>query len=222
MAHIELKQNEVSEPLGDGYYIIQPVDGYRFGSDAVALKNFAGRFIKKSDRVCDLCSGCGVVGLLLAIEKGATVVGAEIDEALLDMSNRSATSNGLNNAVFYHADIKNLSELLEKIGKKSCDAVVCNPPFFKSDSKASKLAPNANSELTVNFDQIADAAKALLKSGGGFYIVHTATRLDEILSKCRSRGLTPKNLIVNNNGKTFLLRCVYGGRDGLTVDVEKF
>ncbi len=213
--------NEISEPLGGGYSIIQPTDGYRFGSDAIALKNFACRYIKTGDKVFDLCSGCGIIGICVAVERGAIVGGAEIDVRLCDMSNRSVAANGLN-ARFYNVDICDLKTLNGVAGKKCFDAVVCNPPFYKADSRASAIAPAANSELTVTFDNVVDAATALLKSGGGFYTVHTASRLDEILCAVRSRGLTPKELVVNPNGKTFLLRCVAGGRDGMKVTAERF
>lgn len=222
MNNFDVRKNEMLESLGDGYYIIQPLGGYRFGSDAIALKNFAGEYIKRGERVFDLCSGCGIVGIELAIERGASVFGAELDNDLCTMSNRSAAGNGLENATFYNADIRNADALTGIVGKKSFDAVVCNPPFFKPDSRPASVAPTANCELTVGFGHVVDAAKELLKVGGGFYIVHTASRLDEIVCSSRARGLTPKNLIVNGNGKTFLLRCVVGGKDGLTVSVEKF
>ena len=111
MDNFEVRQNEILEPLGDGYFIIQPVDGYRFGSDSIALKNFAGRYIKRDDKVFDLCSGCGIVGISIAIERDASVCGAEFDKSLCDMSNRSAAGNKLNRVGFYNTDIRNLETL---------------------------------------------------------------------------------------------------------------
>jgi len=73
-------------------------DGYRFGSDAVALAKFACGYMADGARVFDLCSGCGVVGLIVGIEKRACIAGAELDAELCDMSNRSAAMNGLDGA----------------------------------------------------------------------------------------------------------------------------
>ena len=216
---IRLNPDERIEPLDENHSIIQSVSGYRFGSDAVALSKFAGECVKKSDKIFDLCSGCGVVGILLAIETGCAVEGAELDTSLFDMSVRSCELNGLDNVRFYNADIRDLSDTA---GACAYDAVVCNPPFFKADSRMRKVAPTANSELTVMFYDVVKAAKRLLKVGGALYLVHTSSRLDEVLSACRSGGLTPKNLTVNGNGKTFLLRAVKGGKDGLTVTVKEF
>lgn len=216
----QILDGEVVEPLDDGHCIIQPKDGYRFGEDAVSLAKFACGYIKRDKTVFDLCSGSGIVGLLIEIERGASVFGAEIDEKACDMSNRSAALNRLS-ARFYNVDVRDGKKLTEIAGKNVYDAVTVNPPFYKAGSLPSKVSPQANSELTVTFAEIAAATKLLLKPRGEFFVVHTATRLDEILYICRENKLTPKNLTVNRNGKTFLLRCVLGGGDGLTVTVKE-
>lgn len=216
---VTIFDSEVVEPLDCKHSIIQPKHGYRFGTDAVDLAKFACGYIKSGATVFDLCSGCGIVGILVAIESGATVFGAETDACACDMSNRSAAINSLN-AKFINADVRDITALTEKVGNIRFDAVTVNPPFYKKGSKPSKISPESSSELTVTFNDIALAAKALLKPRGEFFVVHTATRMDEILCLCRANKLTPKNLIVNKNGKTFLLRCVLGGGDGLTVSVK--
>lgn len=220
-----VKADEAVEPLDDGYSIIQPKDGtgYRFGGDAIALARFVCDHLPRGARVLDLCSGCGVIGTVLNIERGMRSIGVELDARLYDMSVRSARDNRIDKDVgFVHADVCGFggAENVKKYGK--FDAVVCNPPFFKADSKPCAVAPSANSELTVSFFDIVKTAKAFLDNGGAFFIVHTATRLDEVLAVCRENKLMPKTLIVNQNGKTFLLRCVLGAKSGLIVTAEKF
>ncbi len=213
---VSLKPDEKKESLDDCHYIIQSADGYRFGADAVGLSKFALKYVRDGMTVFDLCSGCGIIGILIGIQKRCTVFGAEIDAQLHDMSVRSCALNGLENVVFYNADIRKRCDLIRP---SSCDMVVCNPPFYKSGSVARKAAPAANSELTVTFDDIAETAAALLRVGGALMLVHTASRLDEILYKCTANGLMPKQLKINRNGKTFMLRAVRGGKQGLTVEI---
>lgn len=216
-----IKSGEAAEPLGDGFVILQRRDLYRFGSDSVALAKFAARDIRRGHAVLDLCSGCGIVGILIAIETDASVTGAELDETLYDMSVRSAELNGLSNVAFVRADLREQKRFALDGGKRF-DAVVCNPPFYKATAKPSAVSPAANSELTVTFCNVAEAAANSLGNGGAAYFVHTATRLDEILCECRERKLMPKELVVNRNGKTFLLKCVKGGKSGLKTTVEEF
>lgn len=47
-----------------GLKIYQNKDLYCFTSDAVTLANFAK--IKKGDKVCDFCSGSGIIAILLS------------------------------------------------------------------------------------------------------------------------------------------------------------
>lgn len=210
---------EAVEPLDDAHSIIQPVDGYRFGGDAIALFKYAAQNVLGGARAFDLCSGCGIIGISLALAVGCEVSGAELDTRLCDMSNRSCAVNGLDRVEFRNVDIKHIDRAFKRA---SYDVVTCNPPFFKADSKPRAVAPAANSELTATFDDIARAAAYLLKDGGAAYFVHTAARLDEILHTCRERGLMPKELTVNVNGKTFLLKCVRGAKQGLVVKTSRF
>ncbi len=212
--NVALCVDEKAEPLGDGYYIIQSKSCYRFGADAVALAHFASEKIGCGDKVFELCSGCGIIGIMLAIERGCAVIGAEIDEKLCDMSVRSCELNGLDRVEFINADIRELNSLC----RDGYDLVVCNPPYFKAGSKAGAF-PQADMESTVTAADVVDAAGRLLKQHGTLYLVHTSSRLDEILCLCRDGGLMPKELVINGNGKTFMLRAVRGGKPGMTVRV---
>ncbi len=219
MSEFETKIGEAIEPLDDKNVIIQPENGYRFGADAVALAKYARKFVTKTDTVCDLCSGCRIVGILVSIATGAKIIGADIDKNMCDMAMRSAALDGLD-AKFISVDLRDKNSKLFEY-KNSIDVAVCNPPFYKAGSKPRAVAPMASAELTVTFADIADAARLLLKPRGKFIIVHSCSRLDEILATCRAFSLTPKNLTVNANGKTFLLCCVKGGKDGLKVETDK-
>ena len=58
------KNNERLDDLQcNGLYIIQDPNKYCFTSDAVALANFAK--VKSGGSVVDLCSGSGVIGILI-------------------------------------------------------------------------------------------------------------------------------------------------------------
>ena len=48
----------------NGLMLIQKQSGFRFGVDAVLLSDFAN--VKKKHRVLDLCTGTGIVPILIA------------------------------------------------------------------------------------------------------------------------------------------------------------
>lgn len=216
--NVPLYGDENIEPLGGGYNIIQSKSYYRFGSDAVALAHFAAENITNADRALDLCSGCGIIGIMLNIERGCAVTGVEIDKRLFDMSERSARLNGLDRVKFINADAR---EFCVDPSDKF-DAVVCNPPYYKINSKPALVAPAANSELSVTLSDITEAARRTLKTGGALYMSHITNRLDEVIYACNESGLTVKRLVINKNLKTFLLRAVLGAKQHLDVQVKEY
>ncbi|MCH5155292.1 MAG: methyltransferase [Clostridiales bacterium] len=211
-----IRGGEKAEPLGDGYYIIQKTDGYRFGADAVALAHFAGTEISDKDDVLDLCSGCGIIGIMLAISTGAQVTCAEIDYELAEMSVRSASLNGLNNVTVHNIDARLLG------GEQKYDVVVCNPPYYKATSKPSIVAPQANSEISITLSDVISIAKRVLNQNGALYMTHVTSRLDEVMCACRDNGFTVKKVVINPNGKTFMLRAVRGGKPYMTLEIKEY
>ena len=77
-----------------GFRIIQNPEKFCFGMDAVLLSDYAG--IKKDSRVMDLCSGTGIVPILLEAKYEAKYIeGLEYQEDCVDMARRSVSMNGL-------------------------------------------------------------------------------------------------------------------------------
>ena len=92
-----LKTNERFDDLQfNNLFIIQDKDGYCFSSDATNLANFV--HVSNYGRVVDLCSGSGVIGILVnAKNKVKDVTLVEIQENLADMSKRSIEYNKIKN-----------------------------------------------------------------------------------------------------------------------------
>ena len=118
-----LKDNERLDDLQfNNLFIIQNPDLYCFTSDAVELCNFVRAGVK--DRIVDLCSGSGVIGILAqAKTKAKQVYLVEIQEQLADMSLRTVKHNNLNNIEVINKPLQNIHK---QIGT-GFEVVVCNP-----------------------------------------------------------------------------------------------
>ena len=90
----------------NGLRIIQRSAGFRFGTDAVLLADFARA--KKGERVCDMGTGTGVLPLLIAARSEETVFDAfEVQEDVADMALRSVCLNGMEARIHvHHADCR--------------------------------------------------------------------------------------------------------------------
>ena len=91
----ELKPGERIDDLQrGGLRIIQRENGFRFGTDAVLLADFAAA--KRGERVCDMGTGTGVLPLLLSARaEGTTFDAFEVQPDVADMARRSVALNGL-------------------------------------------------------------------------------------------------------------------------------
>ena len=93
MSECILKENERIDDLDvNGFRIIQNPFCFCFGMDAVLLSNYVT--VKKNAKVVDMCSGNGIIPLLLcAKKKGGHITGIEIQEHMADMARRSVRLN---------------------------------------------------------------------------------------------------------------------------------
>jgi tRNA1Val (adenine37-N6)-methyltransferase len=189
---IELGHNERLDDLHrNGYKIIQNPDWFCFGMDAVLLSGFAK--VHKGQKHVDLCSGSGVVPILLAAKsKGLSFFGVEIQPYMADMANRSIILNGLCDRVsVVCGDLKDFGTA------SSYDVVTANPPYEQAG--AGGLSPKehialARHEIACTLDDVAAAASRLLVPQGRFYMVHRPHRLSDIFLAFNKHGLAPKKL----------------------------
>ena len=220
-----LKQNERIDDLEyKGLKIIQNINGFCFGMDAVLLSDFA-KNIKKGAKVIDLGTGTGIIGLLLCEKTNLSkIIGIEIQEDVADMARRSIKLNNLEEKFeVLNEDIKNLKEKFEK---ESFDVVVTNPPYKKIgtgiiNEEEKKLI--SRHEVTADLSEFIKTASLLLKNGGSFFMVHRPERLAEIINLLIENKLEPKVLklvypSVDKNPNLVLIKAVKGAKTFLTVE----
>lgn len=219
-----LKSDERIDDLEfNGFKIIQSSSGFCFGIDAVLLSDFA-KDIKQNSVVADLCSGTGIISILLAGKTSASKIYAvEIQEVVADMARRSINLNNLNNQIeIINDDLKNLSAHFE-LG--SLDAIVTNPPYKKENSGITNISKEkliSRHEIMCNLEDVVSVSSRLLKNHGSFYMVHRPERLVDIMFLLRKYKLEPKLLrfVHPFEGKApnlLLIKAVKGANSFLTV-----
>lgn len=191
---------------------------HRFGTDALLLARFARP--SKSDLVCDLCSGCGIIPMLFEAWKTPpkTAYAVEIQEEAVSLLRATVAENGLSERLIpIHADLTKREELSAlPLGKFSL--VTVNPPYYLPDSGAKRLSPAqaaARHEIFCNLEQVIEAAALLLKYGGTLKLCHLPERLADVLCLMRKHGIEPKLLQPAHNradGRPYLM--LIGGRKG--------
>ena len=177
-----------------GLFLIQKKNGFRFGVDAVLLSDFAKEAASK--RTLDLCTGTGVIALLLSAKTTTPEICAlEIQHDIAGMARRSAEYNNICGRVkITEGDLKNAAEIY---GKSSFDKITCNPPYLKNDSaikNGSDSVAVSRHEILCTLEDVIRVSSELLVPKGRLFMVHRPSRLADIFCLMRKYEIEPKRL----------------------------
>ncbi len=208
---------EKVEDLGiKGYKVIQDKSGFCFGSDAVLLSRFVK--LKKGARVLDMCTGTGIIPILLwGLYEPSEIHAVEIVPEVSDMAKRTVELNNLSGKIHVHCDdLKNAKELF---GPHAFDVVTCNPPYMNVGgglvNPKDKLAL-ARHEIACTLDDVVRSAKSVLKPSGKLFMVHRSDRMCDVISTFRKYNIEPKRLsiVYPSEGKAASLILIEGAVNG--------
>lgn len=192
---VEIKEYERVDDLHrNGYQIIQDPKRFCFGIDAVILSGFVK--VKKGEKVMDLCTGTGIVPILLeAKTEGSHFTGLEIQQESVEMAFRSVKLNKLEDKISIDlGDVRNTEALYRP---SSFDVVTVNPPYMndggglKNDFSPKTIARH---EVMCSLEDVISASARLLAPQGRLYMVHRPHRLTDIMVTLRKYRLEPKTL----------------------------
>ncbi len=207
----------------NGYRIIQDTDGFCFGMDAVLLANYALSAVNNETKLLDLCSGTGIVPLLIAAKTGCgDLTGLELQESVADMARRSVELNHIENRMnIIQGDLREI----KKMGLDSkMNVVTCNPPYMNAGLKnATDRKLISRHEVMCTLKDVCAAAAYALKSNGKFFMVHRPNRLVDIFIELRKAHLEPKRMRLiypyeNSEANMVLIEAVKGGKTQLIVE----
>lgn len=196
--------------------IIQKTDGFKFGTDAVLLSDFAKDAPSKN--TLDLCTGTGIVPILLSAKtRTPRICGLEIQPNICEMAKRSVILNSLTERVHItEGDLKNACEIY---GKASFDKITCNPPYMECGKGFTNSSGNlsvSRHEIKCTLDDVIRISSQLLTPKGRFFMVHRPSRLADILCTMRRYKIEPKRLrlIHPSYGKAANLLLIEGLSNG--------
>src|SRR5699024_5519623 len=199
--------------------IIQSPTAFSFSLDAILLGNFVNVPIQKG-KILDLCTGNGVIPLLLSRRTKASIVGVEIQERIFNMAERNVVLNQLENRLkMIHGDLKEMKSILRH---SEFDVVTCNPPYFptpkKTEHNQNKYLSIARHEVYCTLEDVVKACKLHVRPGGKVAMVHRPSRLVDILTLFRKYRIEPKRmqLVYPKRHKKANMLLIEGVRDGKT------
>ena len=178
--------------LGGRLRLVQPETGHRAGLDAVMLA--AAARVLPGQRLLDVGSGCGVVGLSIAARiADCTITGIEIDRSLCQLAVSNADRNSLSGRYrSINGDLMGPHTELAAAGlaPESFDIVVANPPYYaQGRATASHVQGRARAAVMPpnGLDAWVRFMTAMAAPGGRLTVVYPATALGDLLSALDGR-----------------------------------
>lgn len=170
---------------GTDFLIEQREDFYHMNSDTELL----GRFInlKKKHEFLEIGCNTGAILLYASRFQPKRIVGVDLFAEVLSLTQK--------NLERYQVQVDLHACKVQEFQHEPFDVIACNPPYFHTTN--SKLI-NENMykragrhETYLSLEDLFDSVKRLLKSNGSFYLVHRASRINEILKKGQMAGMLP-------------------------------
>ncbi|TCZ70550.1 tRNA1(Val) (adenine(37)-N6)-methyltransferase [Paenibacillus albiflavus] len=220
---VELNKDErIDDLLTHGLYIIQSDEVFSFSLDAVLLGRFAPAPPK--GRIIDLCSGNGVIPMLLATRTKAQIDAVEIQERLYHMANRSVAMNKLEHQIrMIHGDLRDIHL---KLGQGGYDVVTVNPPYMPVPAGEQNMNPHfaaARHEIHSTLEDVIVASGRLLRNRGKLAMVHRAGRFVDICYMMRQYRIEPKRVRFvhsrqDEEASMVLIEAMKEGKPGLRIE----
>lgn len=200
----------------------QPESGFRFSMDALLLAAFAGREQVRG-RVLDLGTGCGVVGLAMALDHPDFFgIGLDLNPDMLRHARENVRRLGFEGRFsLLQADACGPWGL----APESMDLVLSNPPY--RDPARGRICPDetktlARFEYRAGLGDFVRAAAYLVRNRKSCVFIHLAERADELLDMLRASRLQPKEILfvhqrLDSTARLVLVRSLKNGGPGLAV-----
>jgi tRNA1Val (adenine37-N6)-methyltransferase len=180
---------------GGAVRLVQRERGYRFNLDPLLLAHFAAKEPPRGPAI-DLGTGSAVIPLVLARKFGwERLTGLELQPSLYALARRNVEINGCQRAVSLAlGDLRCTQRMFPREGFAH---VLSNPPYrspARGWTNPDEEKAVARHELHCRLEDVARAARWLLRERGALHVVYPAARLGELMSALRAERLEPRRL----------------------------
>jgi tRNA1(Val) A37 N6-methylase TrmN6 len=187
----EVPAGETLDAISGHFRLFQLEDGHRFSTDDILTAWYGTSWAPSAQRVLDLGSGIGTVGMIAAWRlQGARFVTIEAQADSVRLARKSARYNGLDDRyMIREGDFRDSSMLGED---ERFDLVLGSPPYFPPGTGVPGDHPQkvaCRFELRGDIGDYARVAAAHLTAGGLFACVFPETQRARVEAAAPEAGL---------------------------------
>ncbi len=187
------------------FQVKQQQNVFKIGTDAVLLALLIP--IENVKQILEIGCGCGVISLILAQRNAnSTFTAIDIDNNAFELAQYN----------FQHSPFSSqIAAILGDVRRQNFDTmfdmIVCNPPFFSSNTTLHQQHSHARQQLTLSYDDLLYSILKNITSTGKAFVIIPAEDKEAFLQKLRER-----KLFINFSVDVFgivggkLKRCIIG------------
>ena len=152
-----------------------------------------GEYLKVHSDQTLLDIGCnnGVVMLYASCLKPKLMIGIDIFQEAIELAKQNLEDNNISDYLLFNCDINDFDQ-------QKVDVIVCNPPYFNTAENGNRnqneFMYRARHEDSLNISTLFKCVDRLLNKNGSFYLVHRASRIDDILHQGKLNNLKCCNI----------------------------
>ncbi len=196
-----MKENWVKNSLGyeSGISIYQDKTMFNYSVDTILLGNFA-MINRRTKNVLEIGTNNAALSIFLSERSSKIKIDAlEIQEKAIALADVNIKLNNKEKQIsLIHEDFNIFSKQHAKKQGIKYDLIICNPPFFKTDSKLKKNISTeiliATHEFKLTLDQIFEGSSKIIEQKGYISLVIPPERLVDIFSSMRKYNFEPKRV----------------------------
>ena len=179
-----MNQNGLDYLPNTSLHLLQSDDMFKLNTDTMLLGNFIS--MKSDLRVLDIGCNNGALLLYCSQFKPSLLVGVDIVEQACELAKQNLELNNIENWTIINSDV-------EELKQDQFDVIVSNPAF--DDQNASLVRNSTYHNLArftdeLSLDKLIDQVRIRLKDNGHFFMIHRATRINDIIFLLRKNKMS--------------------------------
>ncbi|MGL5732831.1 MAG: tRNA1(Val) (adenine(37)-N6)-methyltransferase [Metamycoplasmataceae bacterium] len=196
-----MKENWIKNSLGyeSGISIYQDKTMFNYSVDTILLGNFA-TINSKIKKVLEIGVNNGALSIFVSERSDKIKIDAvEIQAKAIEIAKVNIEMNGKANQIkLINADFNDYAKDYAKNQGAKYDLIICNPPFYKVETKPKRDATQemliATHEFKLNLDQIFEGSAKIIEQKGYIALVLPPERLVDVFISMRKYNFEPKRV----------------------------
>ncbi len=200
---MKIKKTWVKNSLGydNNLFIYQDKEMFNYSVDTILLANLT-TLSRKTKHILEIgTNNCALSIFLSQRDESLKIDALEIQKEAVDLAKYNVEMNNLENRInIINDDFNKYWKKHNKNQKPKYDVIICNPPFYRKETKPKKEINDymlkATHEVTLTLEQIIEGSSKIIEQKGYLSLIIPPERIVDCFTLMRKHNFEPKRVIM--------------------------